>query len=176
VSNRFTLPTYFYAKAYNEGSDHTVKVFLDDVCITEQNIPASEEQVLKFDDIHNWQEAGHHVVRINWDGKEEAENKWIKIWRLAVNDQMLPVFAFRYLPKETEFIKDNPKLVREKITKPGQTYGWYGDLIHRFSLGNPKEIASGLKDSPHRLSGIVDYEIYTDIEQSSIVKRLKRND
>jgi hypothetical protein len=43
-------------------------------------------------------------------------------------------------------------------------------------LGNPKEIASGLKDSPHRLSGIVDYEIYTDIEQSSIVKRLKRND
>lgn len=144
VSNRYNFKTYIELSCFNTKSKHNIEISLNGTLFYKKSFEQNKEYNIKITDYLDFQEPGGKKLRIKWDGEYECEDKFLKIYKIIVNEQHLSPYSVRISPKRNAYIdelqstKEGKDLYNKKIYYPGHQQGWYGDYEYMFYV-DPKK-------------------------------------
>jgi len=149
--NKFNLPIYILLKCFNETGNHKLDIDISNNKILSKTLESKKTHTIKIDSLYNFKSSSIVKINFNWTGDEHA-NKYLKILKICVNDQKLSLHNLFYYPIKNEYIKKlSANEYKEKILKPGKTYGWYGRLTSTFKLGNSIDIKKLTRNDAYNL-------------------------
>ncbi len=178
-SNRFTLKNYIAISTFNAESDHNITIKINDKVFYKNNLAKNKEHNLKISDYFDYEEPGENTIQINWVGEQECENKFLKLYKIVINDQYIAPHSVRITPLPTEYIKgllsteEGKKIYRKKILNPGHVQGWYGIYKFKFLL-DPYEIENNQQLSSIASTGIRLDRVFSDIAKAKLTKRVNK--
>jgi len=131
-SNRFTLKNYIAISTFNAESDHNITIEINNKVFYKNDLAKNQEHHLKISDYFDYEQPGENTIQINWVGEQECENKFMKIYKIIINDQYIAPHSVRITPFPTEYIKGTihrrrKKNLQEKDTQSRSHAGmvWY---------------------------------------------------
>jgi len=166
-SNRYNLKNYFAISAFNPVSTHEIKIKINEEMFFKQKLTKNKEYHLKISDYFDYKKPATNTIEITWNGEKEDEKKFLKIYKIVVNDQHIPPHASMITPVQNEYItnllstEQGSKFYRSKILNPGHRHGWYGTYRFRFLL-DPMQIENIKQESLLASAGITTTRVYTD--------------
>ena len=168
MPNRFNLRLNILCKCFNKESNHNLNIDIDGNTILSKNLDFGKIHTIKIDEFYDFKHSKIVKINFQWTGDKESADKYLKLWNIYVNDQLIPTYSLHYYPIENEYIKklkSTPKglaTYKNKILKPGQNYGWYGKLMIEFKLGNTLELKKLAYNNAYNIMGIPSKDIFTD--------------
>ena len=135
MPNRFNLRLNILCKCFNKESNHNLNIDIDGDIILSKKLNFGKIHTIKIDEFYDFKHSKIVKINFQWTGDKESADKYLKLWNIYVNDQLIPTYSLHYYPIENEYIKklkSTPKglaTYKNKILKPGQNYGWYGKLM-----------------------------------------------
>lgn len=177
-SNSLNLKTYIAFEVFNEGSTHYLTIKLDNKILFDQALEKNIVYPFKINDYFDFGNAGKKMLNFRWTGKDECQNKHLKIYKLVVNDQFIPAHTIMTTPIENEYIQELKKTeegrakYRKKILYPGISHGWYGDFTYKFCLGTRQEIMEMKTEGGDNFYAVE--KINSDIEQVADLEKARK--
>ena len=180
-SNRFTLKNYIAISTFNAKSDHTIAIKINDKIFYKKHFVKNQEHHLKISDYFDYVEPSENTIQINWEGEQDCENKFMKIYKIIINDQFIAPHSVRITPFPTDYIRglqsteEGKIFYRKKILNPGHMQGWYGIYKFKFLL-DPYEIKKTQQLSSIASTGIRLDTVFSDLAKAKLMKRVHKNE
>ena len=180
-SNAYNLKTYLAISAFNFESIHKIKIEINGKVFFEKELTKNKEYQLKILDYFDYEKPGNNNIQITWTGEHECENKFMKIYKIVVNDQHIAPHSAIITPIQNEYIKhllstdEGIRFYKKKIFHSGHQQGWYGTYKFKFLL-DVHRIQNDIQESFIAATGIKSTAIYTDVERANLYKKANRND
>jgi hypothetical protein len=169
-SNRFNLKNYIAISAFNAVSTHRVKININKKVFFEEELTKNKEHHLKISDYIDYEEPGSNTIEITWHGEQDCEKKFMKIYKVIVNDQHIAPHSVMITPIQNEYIKnlrsteEGSILYKKQLFNPGHRHGWYGTYKFRFLLDEHRT-KNAQQESLIASTGIRLNRVYTDLEK-----------
>lgn len=163
------LSTYLTLTAFNQESDHRIILQINNEIVWEKTLQKNVTHSLKIFNNFPFQKTKPNTLMITWDGDQDCENKFLKIFKLIINDQHIAPHSVIIDPVENQYIKmlkttEKGRIeYKEKLLYPGHQHGWYGDYKFCFSVDR--------RHSGRFALGIRDELIYSDVKQAILSKK-----
>ena len=176
-SNRFNLKTYIVLEAFNADSIHTIKIDINKKVFFEKALTKNHKHNLEILDYFDFREPGLNNIEITWTGEQESADKFIKIYKIIINDQYIAPHSVMITPLRNEYInnllttQDGIKSYRKKILNPGNQHGWYGRYKFKFSV-DANEIKKNTVEQIIDSTGIEFQNIYSDVERQNYDRKV----
>ena len=167
-SNRYNLQTYILISTFNAESRHSIDISMNDNIFYKKKLDKNKEYNIKITDYIDFQEPGDKVIKIKWDGEHECADKFMKIYKVIVNEQHLAPHKVRINPKPNEYLDalqstvEGKDLFKKIIFNPGHQHGWYGEYEFRF-LVDPRNMHERTQESFRFACGINSERIFSDV-------------
>ena len=180
-SNRFTLKNYIAISTFNANSDQNITIQINNKVFYKNDLAKNKEHHLKISDYFDYVEPGENTIEINWSGEQECENKFMKIYKIVINDQYIAPHSVRITPFPTEYIKglqsteEGKIFYRKKILNPGHMQGWYGIYKFKFLL-DIHEIKKTQQLSSIASTGIRLDRVFSDLAKAKLDKKVNKNE
>lgn len=185
ISNRYNFKTYIELSTFNAESKHSINISMNDNIFYKNQFDKNKEYNLKITDYIDFQKPGKKIIKIKWDGEHECADKFIKIYKLVVNEQHLSPHKVRIYPKSNTYINDmqstaeGRSLLQKKICNPGHHQGWYGEYEFRFLVDpkkflDPNNTLNQTEESLVRACGIASERILSDVEKVQFYKEANK--
>ena len=178
-SNRYNLKNYFAISAFNTESSHKIKIKMNQTIIFEEELTKNKEHQLKISNHFDFEKPGLNTIEIIWNGEHDCENKFIKIYKIVINDQYIAPHSVMITPIPNEYIKnllstdEGSILYKKQLLNPGHHHGWYGTYKFKFLL-DKHQIKNGEQESLIASSGIMLDTVYTDVNITSHFKKANK--
>jgi len=178
-SNRYNLKNYLAISAFNSESIHRIKIEIDGKVFFEKELTKNKEHHLKISDYVDYENPGTKSIKVTWDGEHECENKFMKIYKIVVNDQHIAPYSAIITPNINEYITtlqstdEGMRFYKKKIFNPGHHYGWYGTYKFNFSL-DPHLIHNDIQTSMIATTGIRQNRVYTESGKVKYFSKAKK--
>lgn len=164
---------------FNAESIHNIKIEIDKKVFFEKELAKNKEHQLKLSDYFDYENPGTKTIKITWEGQQECEDKFMKIYRITINDQHIAPHSVMMTPTPNEYIqnlqatKEGLAFYRKKILNPGHKNGWYGIYKFKFII-DPHENKNTQQESYIASAGIRLDRVYTDIGKVKFNKRVNK--
>ena len=139
-SNSYNIKNYLAISAFNSESTHKIKIEINGKVFFEKSLTKNKEYRLKISDYFDYERPGTNTIRIDWTGEQDCENKFMKIYKIIVNDQHVAPHSVMIAPIQNEYIKNLQStdegmiFYKKKIFNPGHQHGWYGTYKFKFLI------------------------------------------
>ena len=113
---------------------------MNQTIIFEEELTKNKEHQLKISNHFDFEKPGLNTIEIIWDGEHDCENKFIKIYKIVINDQYIAPHSVMITPIPNEYIKnllstdEGSILYKKQLLNPGHHHGWYGTYKFKFLL------------------------------------------
>lgn len=167
-----SLSTQVSFTTFNEECDHNIKIEVNEKSVFEKSFTKGKEHDYRITDDFDYVRPGLNFIKILWNGERECENKFLKVFRLVVNDQSIPNYNARIDPIENEYIKDlkstkqGMTAYKKRILYNGHHFGWYGTYRFQFVIDPHLLKKSRPSYSAILGTGIIPDVIYTEKERA----------
>ena len=169
-SNRFKLKTYMQVSVFNAESRHQLTISINGKNIYNEKLEKNKLHKIKLADHFDYGQAGTTKLSIKWNGDQECEDKYLKIYKLVINEQQIPAYSVMIDPIENDYIKnlkstkDGKATYRKALLYPGSRHGWYGEYNFKFFVGSKQEVQDLNEGSAQHMIGLEGQQILTDTE------------
>ena len=156
-SNSYNLSNYFAISAFNAESSHKIKVKINQKTVFEKEFIKNKEP-------------GSNTIEITWDGEQECADKFIKIYKVIVNEQNIAPHSVMITPIPNDYIKsllsttEGTIFYKKQLFNPGIRHGWYGMYKFKFLL-DANEIKNDDEESMILSTGIRLSRAYSDLSR-----------
>ena len=163
-----SLSTHLSFSTYNAESEHNIKIEVNGKLVFGKAFAKKKQHDCRITDNFEYVRPGLNIVKILWDGDQECENKFLKIIKFVVNDQIIPNYSAMIIPLENEYIKDlksteqGMTVYKKKILYNGNYFGWYGTYRFQFVVDPHLLVQSQPSYSAIRGTGIKPDVIFTE--------------
>ena len=167
MSNRYTLKNYILISTFNADSPHKIEVKINGTKIFYKEFEKNKEYNLKIQDYFDYLGPGSNSIGIKWEGERECAKKYMKIYKVVVNDQHIAPHSVMITPIQNEYIdnllstEEGTALYKDKLFAPGHEHGWYGLYKFNFLL-DKQDIKDKRQQSLIATTGIMQPHIYSD--------------
>lgn len=167
MSNRYTLKNYIAISTYNAESSHKIEVEINKRKIYNKEFIEKKEYNLKIVDYFDYLGPGSNSIEIKWEGERECAKKYLKIYKVVVNDQHIAPHSVMITPTQNEYIEnllsteEGTTFYKGKLFAPGHEHGWYGLYKFNFLL-DKQDIKDKRQQSLIATTGIMQPHIYSD--------------
>jgi len=166
-SNSFNLKNYFAISAFNAESSHKITVKINQKKIFQKELTKNKEHQMKIEDYFDYTGPSINSIEIKWVGERDCEKKYLKIYKVIVNDQHLTPHSVMVTPTQNHYIenllstKEGTAFYKNKLFSPGHEHGWYG--LYKFDfLLDRQNIKDKKQQSLIETTGIMQPHIYSD--------------
>ena len=169
-SNSYNLRNYFAISAFNAESSHKIKVKINQKTVFEKEFTKNKEYQIKIEEYFDYEEPGSNTIEITWDGEQECADKFIKIYKVIVNEQNIAPHSVIITPIPNDYIKsllsttEGTIFYKKQLFNPGIRHGWYGMYKFKFLL-DADEIKNNNEELMISSTGIKLSQAYTDLSK-----------
>ena len=178
-SNQYNFNTYLSLVTYNADSSHNITVEIGNKIFYEKHFIQGKEHRIKISDYFNYESAGKKQLKLTWNGDKESADKYLKIFRVIVNEQHIAPHTVLIEPYTNEYIErlktsDNgKKFLKDKIFYPGHRHGWYGEYTFQF-LVDPRDMRDQKEESLKNACGITSERVFSDESNQRYFRKAKK--
>lgn len=162
------LSTQISFTTFNAECEHMIKIELNDKTVFGETLAREKEHDYRIMDNFEYVLPGLNTIKISWNAEHECENKFLKVLKLLVNDQIVPNHSARIDPIENEYIRNLQSTeqglteYRKKIFYNGNHFGWYGTYVFQFVIDPHLLVQRQPSYSAIRGTGIKPHMIFSD--------------